>query len=350
MQYKLAIERGLIALALATLAMSGCSGDSEPASPGGQNNASSGNNTTSGNNSMMTTPANNMMTTGNSTTPTTPNNFTSPPPPMFDMNNTSPPAGDMGMMDDDMGSTTPEDMGMPEDMGPPPEPECGNGMIEDGETCDGDCSADCDDNNACTMDTISGSAMMCDVVCNNVEVISTCGPADDCCPGGCQIGDDPDCTIDSIDCTKPSTWPTAWTALEDEIVAAVNMNRAMGGTCGATSYPAGSASLTVSPELRQAARCHALDMMKRDYFGSASPEGERVGDRVQATGYSYASVGQDVGAGRATSALQMEAWLDKEGSCVHMLDPKFDQIGVGYTNGEMSMYKHYWVQVIADKP
>ena len=350
MQYKLAVTRGLTAITLATLAISGCSGDSEPASPGGQNNTSTGNNM-SGNNAMMTTPTNNMMTTGNNTTSTTPgNNMTNPPPPMFDMNNTTPPPSDMGMMGDDMGSTPPGDMGMPEDMGPPPEPECGNGMVEDGETCDGDCSTDCDDNNACTMDTVSGSPMMCDVVCNNVEVISTCGPADDCCPGGCQIGDDPDCTIDNVDCTDPSTWPTDWTALEDEVIAAVNMNRSMGGTCGAMSFPAGTASLTVSSELREAARCHALDMMKRDYFDSASPEGDRVGERVQATGYSYSSVGQDIGAGRATSALQIESWLGREGSCVHMLDPKFDEIGVGYAFGEMSMYKHYWVQVIADKP
>lgn len=340
--------KGATTLALTALVLAGCSGDTEPAAPAGQNNTSSGNNTSPSNNTMMTTPDNNtMMTTpGNNGTSTTPaNNMTNPPPPMFDMNNTTPPS-DMGMGMEDMGVDT--DMG-PVDMGPPPEPMCGNGVIEGDETCDGDCSVDCNDDNACTMDTVSGSPAMCDVVCMNVEVNSSCGPADDCCPMGCMIGEDPDCTLDALDCTDPTTWPADWVALEDEAMMLVNQARTMGGTCGAMSYPAGTMSLTLSPQLQEAARCHALDMAKRNYFGSKSPEGEGVGERVQATGYTYSLAGQDVGAGRATGAPQIQSWLMREGSCVHMLDPKFDDFGIGYAFNDAADNKHYWTQVVADK-
>lgn len=59
---------------------------------------------------------------------------------------------------------------------------CGNGIIENGETCDGDCPASCDDEDACTADNRTGSESTCDVVCVN-------SPIDDC---GADMGPLPD--------------------------------------------------------------------------------------------------------------------------------------------------------------
>jgi len=44
-------------------------------------------------------------------------------------------------------------------------PCCGNGVLEDGETCDGDCPANCDDGASCTTDNQTGSAETCDIAC-----------------------------------------------------------------------------------------------------------------------------------------------------------------------------------------
>ena len=38
---------------------------------------------------------------------------------------------------------------------------CGNGIVEPGERCDGRCPKDCNDNNACTVDALEGSASAC---------------------------------------------------------------------------------------------------------------------------------------------------------------------------------------------
>lgn len=253
--------------------------------------------------------------------------------PIEDMSSTG--MADMGISGEDMAMDEP-DM-KPVEM-------CGNGTIDDGETCDGDCPASCDDGDACTTDTVeAGDAATCDLICKNEQAIDVCGPDDGCCPAGCMVGMDPDCMLD---CTDSATWPTAWVTLEDQMIAEINARRAVGGTCGMMSFVASSA-LVLAPKLREAARCHSLDMATRDYFGSASPEGDRVGDRVMATGYVYARVGQDVGANPDVTAM-VDQWIANEANCKHLLDDDYEEVGVGYAHDPDAMYNAYWTNVVAE--
>ncbi|MFW6067480.1 MAG: DUF4215 domain-containing protein [Myxococcota bacterium] len=71
--------------------------------------------------------------------------------------------------------------------------ECGNGVIEPGETCDGNCPTECDDDNACTTDELIGSPETCDAVCENTP-ITECVDGDGCCPSGCDATNDDDCS------------------------------------------------------------------------------------------------------------------------------------------------------------
>ena len=74
------------------------------------------------------------------------------------------------------------------------EPECGNGVIETGETCDPPESCpSCDDGNPCTDDNVAGSAATCDVVCSRT-VIETCTDNDGCCGERCSATQDNDCS------------------------------------------------------------------------------------------------------------------------------------------------------------
>lgn len=69
---------------------------------------------------------------------------------------------------------------------------CGDGLQDPGETCDGDCPQVCDDGNACTVNTWSGSADSCDLLCST-SLIAACENSDGCCPVGCHAGVDDDC-------------------------------------------------------------------------------------------------------------------------------------------------------------
>ncbi len=69
---------------------------------------------------------------------------------------------------------------------------CGNGQIDTGETCDGDCPSTCDDSDACTTDALIGSAETCNAECSHSS-ITDCASGDGCCPAGCYDADDDDC-------------------------------------------------------------------------------------------------------------------------------------------------------------
>ncbi len=106
--------------------------------------------------------------------------------------------------DDDVVDDDDDDSGpvSDDDDSAPTEPECGNGIREPGELCDGDCPTECDDAIACTENILYGSAENCDAYCEYPPV-TACGPADGCCPAGCTTFEDLDCTAL---CAEPSDW------------------------------------------------------------------------------------------------------------------------------------------------
>jgi len=95
---------------------------------------------------------------------------------------------------------------------------CGNGVVEVGETCDppGSCPTTCDDGNSCTTDAMVGNASTCNVVCTNSPIVS-CGAGDSCCPSGCDNTTDSDCSASCDNgvveagetCDPPGSCPTS---------------------------------------------------------------------------------------------------------------------------------------------
>jgi hypothetical protein len=95
---------------------------------------------------------------------------------------------------------------------------CGNGTVEQGETCDppSSCPTGCDDEDACTEDLMTGSASNCNVSCTHTQV-TACKDGDGCCPSGCSANTDSDCsascgngTVEQGEtCDPPSSCPTS---------------------------------------------------------------------------------------------------------------------------------------------
>lgn len=99
----------------------------------------------------------------------------------------------------DMRMTPEPDQGgrMPEpDMVVVPE-SCGNGVIDEGETCDGNCpvAGECniaDMGNRCVQLIYNGSPTTCSAECLLIEE-TRCTSGDGCCPEGCSFEQDDDC-------------------------------------------------------------------------------------------------------------------------------------------------------------
>ncbi len=70
---------------------------------------------------------------------------------------------------------------------------CGDGFVDLNELCDGNCPATCDDGDACTTDSLVGSAATCDASCDYAP-IAACISNDGCCPAGCNAASDNDCS------------------------------------------------------------------------------------------------------------------------------------------------------------
>jgi hypothetical protein len=82
-------------------------------------------------------------------------------------------------------------------------PKCGNGVVEPGESCDGDCPSTCPKpppdvigRPGCLSNQVVGDRDQCTAHCE-VTIIEACRSdvPDGCCPAGCTFANDPDCSF-----------------------------------------------------------------------------------------------------------------------------------------------------------
>lgn len=110
----------------------------------------------------------------------------------------------------------------------------------------------------------------------------------------------------------------------------------------------GLRALTANARLARAARGHAADMDRRDYFDHASPAGASFDDRVTKSGYRWSTVGENIAAGQTTPRAVVRAWIRSKGHCQNIMSAAYTEIGVGAVAGGPSPYGGpTWVQDFA---
>ncbi|GAB3552079.1 CAP domain-containing protein [Spirosoma fluminis] len=134
----------------------------------------------------------------------------------------------------------------------------------------------------------------------------------------------------------------ATTAQQQEVLAYVNQARSKPCQCGATTYPAVPA-LALDSQLNAASDKHAQDMATYNYFSHTGRDGSQPWDRMTREGYSWRAAGENIAAGYTTTRAVVDGWLKSPGHCANIMSANFKNVGVGYTYGASSTYKHYWV-------
>jgi uncharacterized protein YkwD len=147
----------------------------------------------------------------------------------------------------------------------------------------------------------------------------------------------------ALDCRNPATWPADWTAYEDQVLALINQQRAAGATCGTTVKPP-VGPLVMNAELREAVRCHSLDMGTRAYFSHVTPEGVDPWQRIAQAGYTASPTGENIAAGYGTPAAAVQGWVASEGHCNNLMAAGSNETGIGYAFVTGSPYRAYWTQ------
>ncbi len=146
------------------------------------------------------------------------------------------------------------------------------------------------------------------------------------------------------DCRNMASWPEQWVAFEEQVLTLVNQLRAAGTTCGGTAKPP-VPPLAMDPHLREAARCHSLDLGTNNYFSHDSQDGRNPFDRMIAAGYTpWSFLGENIAAGQPTPADAVAAWKGSTGHCNNMMDGGFADTGIGYAFVQSANFDHYWTQ------
>ena len=121
-------------------------------------------------------------------------------------------------------------------------------------------------------------------------------------------------------------------AFESQVLTLLNQERTSRG------IPA----LTINNQLRNAALKHTQDMACNDFMSHTGSDGSSPGNRITAAGYDFSTWGENIAAGYTTPASVVDAWMDSTGHRANILNPNFNEIGIGYVYNSASFYDHYW--------
>ena len=106
----------------------------------------------------------------------------------------------------------------------------------------------------------------------------------------------------------------------------------------------GLAPLTIHPQLVQAAQAHSNDQAAHQRMSHTGSDGSSLADRVDATGYSWSGIAENVAAGQRTAEWVTDAWLGSPGHRANMLNGELVHIGVAvaFSSGGTP----YWTMVL----
>ena len=97
--------------------------------------------------------------------------------------------------------------------------------------------------------------------------------------------------------------------------------------------------LKFNPVLTKVARAHSANMARQHKMDHVLDD-KTPADRVEAAGYDYRSMGENVAAGDKEATIDMifKGWMDSKDHREHILSPKFDEIGIGLAADKREVY------------
>lgn len=131
-----------------------------------------------------------------------------------------------------------------------------------------------------------------------------------------------------------------------ELLTQVNAARSEGRMCGGQSYAAAD-PLTYSCVLEQAALDHSEDMATNNFISHTGSNGLGVSERVEAAGYAWSAVGENIAGGYASPEEVTAGWLSSAGHCANIMNPSFTEFGAARVESENADYPRYWTEVFA---
>ncbi len=102
--------------------------------------------------------------------------------------------------------------------------------------------------------------------------------------------------------------------------------------------------LVLNDRLTAAAQRHSQDMATSRRMSHTGSDGSTMRSRIDATQYSWSTIGENVALGQPSAAAVMTAWMSSPGHRQNILNPAFTELGIGYATGAG---RPYWTQAFA---
>lgn len=135
-------------------------------------------------------------------------------------------------------------------------------------------------------------------------------------------------------------------AIQLQVLERTNKARAVARRCGSQSFGPAPALKLVNA-LSDAALAHSKDMAAHDQLNHQGSDGSSPATRVGATGYRWATVGENIAAGPPSAEDVVNGWLSSPGHCANIMNPRFTEMGEAWIKRVDSSYGIYWTQVFA---
>jgi len=91
----------------------------------------------------------------------------------------------------------------------------------------------------------------------------------------------------------------------------------------------GIREVAANPLLSRAAQSHAVDMVENSYFSHTDLEGGRASDRVEAVGYDWDFIAENLAQGFGTERSVIDAWMASPGHRDNIMDARAEEFGLG---------------------
>ncbi|HSN32139.1 MAG TPA: CAP domain-containing protein [Ideonella sp.] len=170
--------------------------------------------------------------------------------------------------------------------------------------------------------------------CSLALVLAACGGGGESAPPAPAFADGVD-----IGCGDP--------AFRADALRLLNDRRARGADCASEGVFAPAAPLAWNSRLEQAAYAHSADMATHDYFAHVAPDGSTPGDRIDAAGYRWSAVGENIAAGYPDVAAVVDGWISSPGHCANLMSPAFVDAGMACAANAASRYGRYFTLDLA---
>jgi len=176
-------------------------------------------------------------------------------------------------------------------------------------------------------------------------VLAACGGGGDAsAPAGGTVG--AAAPAASAPATAPATTVGSTCNLPDfrnSLLVRINQVRARGADCGVDAISGAAGPLAWNDPLTLAAEGHSQDMAAKNYVSHTSADGRTLADRINASGYAWSSVGENIAAGYPEVSAVMDGWMASPGHCANLMNAGFVDVGVVCVPGVAGdAYSTYW--------